>query len=268
VLTSAKRVGFPDNGGSSVGIFAIEMKKRDLIRFALALACLAKPALSAGQESKTQPFDEGSLASRPADFNTDIYYRNKLEFSFETGVLPVNIPFPFDVFVGVDYTQYPLHYTLVPIFSSLRWHMGKLSGPRVLRGNTDLTLTLSITAIARGPETRYGAFVLGARRNFVPRRWRATPYFELRGGAGYIDAQGPHGVLYAQGQDFTFTMMVGGGARYNFNPHYSMALGFNYMHVSNAFLSEPKHRDYGINVYGPMVGFNMRLGKPKQKSVQ
>jgi hypothetical protein len=113
VLTSAKLVGFPDNGGSSVGIFAIEMKKRDLIRFALALACLAKPALSAGQESKTQPFDEGSLASRPADFNTDIYYRNKLEFSFETGVLPVNIPFPFDVFVGVDYTQYPLHYTLV-----------------------------------------------------------------------------------------------------------------------------------------------------------
>lgn len=243
------------------------MRKRDLILFALALACLAKPALSAGQESKTQPFDEGPLASKPADFNTDIYYRNKLEFSLETGVLPVNIPFPFDVFVGVDYTQWPLHYTLVPIFPSLRWHMGKLSGPRVLRGNTDLTLTLSITAIPRGPETRYGAFDLGVRRNFVPRGWRATPYFELRGGAGFIDAQGPHGVRYAQGQDFTFTMMVGFGARYNFNPRYSMALGISYMHISNAFLSEPKTRDYGINVCGPMVGFNMRLGKPKQKSV-
>ena len=40
-----------------------------------------------------------------ADFNTDIYYRNKLEFSQEVGVLPFNIPCPFDAFVDVEYTQ-------------------------------------------------------------------------------------------------------------------------------------------------------------------
>jgi len=232
-----------------------------ILGFALFLGCLTEPVLSMGEDSKTEPIHN----SGPADFNTDIYYRNKLEFSQEVGVLPFNIPFPFDVLVGVEYTQSPLHYTLVPIFTSLRWHMGKVNGPSILRGNTDLTLTLSFTAIPRGPETKYGAFDLGVRRNFVYRNWRAAPYFELRGGAGFIDAQGPHGNTLAQGQDFTFTLMVGFGARYNFNPRYSIALGNTYMHVSNAFLSEPRHRDNGINVYGPMVGFNMRIGKAKHR---
>jgi hypothetical protein len=103
------------------------------------------------------------------------------------------------------------------------------------------------------------------RRNFIQPRWRIVPYFELRGGVGDIDAKGPDGVLYAQGQDLTFTFMMGSGVRYNFNPRYSMSSGLTYMHISNAYLSQPKHEDFGINVYGPMVGFNMRIGKPKQK---
>jgi len=205
-----------------------------------------------GQKSKTLP-----------DFNDEIYYRNKLEFSQEFGVLPINIPFVFDLFVGGNYSESWRHYTLVPVFPSLRWHMGKLNGPGVLRGNTDLTASLSFTAIPRGPETRYGAFDLGVRRNFVHRNWRTAPYFEFRLGAGYIDAKGPDHVQLAQGQDFTFTLMLGSGARYNFNPRYSMAIGATYMHVSNLYLSEPKYIDNGINVVGPLVGFNMRVGKPK-----
>lgn len=244
------------------------MNNRILWLSAFFLVCLTDPILSTGQDSKNQPAVGVVHNSDRADFNTFIYYRNKLEFSQEVGVLPFNIPFPFDAFVGVDYTQSPLHYTLVPIISSLRWQMGKLNGPSILRGNTDLTLGLSFTAIPRGPETRYGAFDLGVRRNFVPRNWRIAPYFELRGGAGFIDAQGPHGNRLAQGQDFTFTLMVGFGARYNFNPRYSVALGNAFMHVSNAFLSEPRYRDNGINVFGPMVGFNMRIGKAKHRPEQ
>jgi hypothetical protein len=244
--------------------FYFKMIKRNLKFFTLALACLTQPVLSMGQDSNTQPQAEVSQSSKPADFNNDIYYRNKLEYSQELGVLPVNIPFVFDVFVGDNYSQKPLHYTLVPIFPSLRWHMGKINGPWILRGNTDLTVTMSLTAIPRGPETHYEAFDLGFRRNFVHRNWRTAPYFEARTGAGFINAQGPHGVRYAQGQDFTFTLMVGSGVRYNFNPRYSLAVGCSYMHVSNLYLSEPKYPDNGINVYGPMVGFNMRIGKPKQ----
>jgi hypothetical protein len=198
------------------------------------------------------------------DLNDEIYYRNKLEFSQEIGVLPINIPFVFDLFVGDDYSQKPLHYTLVPVFPSVRWHMGKISGPGILRGNTDLTVTGSITAIPRGPETHYVAFDLGLRRNFVHRNWRTAPYFETRVGAGRIDAKGPLGVRWAQGQDFTFTLMVGSGVRYNFSPKYSVAVGCSYMHVSNAYMSLPKYDDNGINVYGPMIGFNMRLGRPRQ----
>ena len=85
-------------------------------------------------------------------------------------------------------------------------------------------------------------------------------------GAGRIDAKGPSGVPFAQGQDFTFTLWLGAGVRYNFNPRYSMTLGPAYMHVSNAYLSEPKYVDHGINVCGGMIGFNMRLGKPKPAS--
>ena len=222
-----------------------------------------------GQDGPASASDEVIPVSRPApDLNADVYYRNKLEFSLDTGVLPINIPFVFDVFVGGDYSQRPLHYTLVPIFPSLRWHMGDVRGPWILRGNTDLTATLSFTAIPRGPETRYGAFDLGVRRNFVPRNWKAAPYFELRLGAGFIDAKAPYGAPYAQGQDFTFTLMLGAGVRYNFNSRYSMTLGPEYMHVSNAYMSEPKYLDHGINVCGAMVGFNVRLGRARHKAVR
>lgn len=236
----------------------------------LLLICVLQPGLGMGQNpiiSGTGAVIQVPPLPRRTDFNTDIYYRNKLEYSFETGVLPINIPFVFDIFVGDNYTQKPLHYTLVPIFPSLRWHMGSIRGPGILRGNTDLTATLSLTAIPRGPENRYGAFDLGVRRNFVQRNWRVAPYFEFRAGAGFIDAKGAH-VTWAQGQDFTFTLMLGSGVRYNFNPRYSLSFGPEYMHVSNLYMSEPKYLDNGINVCGAMIGFNMRLGKSREQAGQ
>jgi hypothetical protein len=200
---------------------------------------------------------------QPRDFNEDIYYKYRLDYSQQLGVLPINIPFVFDVFVGGDYSQKPLHYTVMPIMPSIRWEVGKISGPSFLRGNTDITASLPFTVVLRGPEHLYGAFALGARRNFIYRNWRSVPYFDFRAGAGFIDAQEPHGVMYAQGQDFTFTLIMGSGVRYSFNPKWSMEVGATYMHVSNLYLSEPKYPNNGINVWGPIVGFNKRLGRPK-----
>jgi hypothetical protein len=37
--------------------------------------------------------EERVPVSKPADFNRDIYYRNKLKFSLDGGWLPINIPF-------------------------------------------------------------------------------------------------------------------------------------------------------------------------------
>ena len=206
-----------------------------------------------------------SPKKRP-DFNQNIFYRNKLEVSVESGYLPANIPFVFNFMTGDTYTTWPLKYTLVPTILSLRWHIDNISGPPILRGNDDFSFSLAYTAIPRGAETHYVAFDYGIRHNFVPRRWHLTPYYEMRGGIGNIDAQGPHRVLYAQGQDLTITLMMGSGARYNLNPRFSFAGGFTYMHVSNCYMSEPKYVDYGINVWGPIFGFYARLGSPRRSS--
>jgi Lipid A 3-O-deacylase (PagL) len=195
------------------------------------------------------------------DFNREIYYRNKLEFALDGGWLPVNIPFPFNVFEGDPYDLYPLRYTLVPVIASLRWHMGNSWGWPVIRGNWDMTFSASYTAITKGAETRYFSYDMGLRRNFIPRNWRATPYWDVRAGLGLINAKGPMGVYYAQGQNFTFNINMGAGVRYNLNPHYSFSAGLNWMHISNANLSAPAYSNYGINVYGPMFGVDIRLGR-------
>ncbi len=241
------------------------VKNREEIRkmffFTLILACLTQPALSIAQDSKSQFSDESLLASEPADFNRKVYFKHKLEFSLDSGWLPNNIPFIFDPFMGEKWSRVPMDYTLVPIIPSLRWHWGNVAGPSFIRGNTDLTFSLSYTDIPRGPEHLYAAFMFGVRRNFVQPNWRVVPYAEARAGVGYTDAKGPYGVLYAQGQDLTFNFILGGGVRYNFSPRYSISSGIAYMHVSNAYLSQPKVYDYGINVFGPTVGTTVGLGK-------
>ena len=201
------------------------------------------------------------LKSTPPAFNRDIYYKNKLEFSLDSGWLPINIPFVFDVFLGDSYNMTNLKYTLVPIIASLRWQMDDVGGPWIFRGNWDLTTSGAVTLIPRGPETRYFAWIMGIRRNFVPRRGRIAPYFDGRLGLGNINAKEPVGVLYGQGQDFTFTVNMGSGVRYNFNSRYSISAGLNWMHISNLYLSEPQFSNYGINVYGPMFGIDVRLRK-------
>ena len=218
-----------------------------------------------GENSAMQPLATSLRKAEPPDLNKNIFYRNKLEFSLNGGWLPVNIPFPLDIFVGDVYNTYPLKYTLVPIIASIRWHLNDLGGPRILRGNWDLTASGSITAIPRGPESRYFSYLMGIRRNFVPRNWRAVPYFDVRLGLGNIDAKGPKGVQYAQGEDFTFTVNMGSGVRYNLNPRYAISAGLNFMHISNLDLSQGNGkpnwgiRNYGINVYGPMIGIDVQL---------
>jgi len=207
----------------------------------------------------------GKAKNRP-DRNLDIYYRNRREFSLDVGWHPVNIPFIYDFAVGDNYNMTPLKYTLVPIIASLRWHVTNVGWPWIFRGNMDFTFSGSVTAIPRGPETHYYSFDFGIRRNFVYRNWKVVPFFEQRGGIGIINAKEPLGVLFTQGQNLTFTYDLGVGARYNIDSKYSFSAGMNYMHISNGYLSEPQFTNYGINVYGPMFGIDVRLGKPHHAS--
>ena len=81
-------------------------------------------------------------------------------------------------------------------------------------------------------------------------------------------------MAYAQGQDLTFTVNMGSGVRYNFNPRYALSAGINFMHISNLDLSESNGkpnwgvRNYGINVYGPMVGIVIQLRRHQGDSEQ
>jgi hypothetical protein len=210
------------------------------------------------------------------DFDREIYFKNKFEFSQDVGWLPINVPFPFDFMLSDQYQLYPLKYTLVPIIGSVRWQIGDIRGPLILRGNWEVEASLGMVAIPRGPETHYFTYIMGMRRNFVPRNWRVTPYFDWRAGLGYIDAKGPLRVPYAQGQDFTFTLNMGSGLRYNFSPRYAVTVGLNWMHISNGNLSEHKFdpnqhdpwgvENFGINVYGPMFGVDIQLHRHPRRS--
>lgn len=232
------------------------------------------PHKSSSEISDNSPSESSSIKSnlkiqplyKPPDFNRQIFYKNKLEFSQDIGWLPINIPFPFDFMFHADYNTYPLKYTLAPFISSLRWQIDNVKGPLILRGNWEVDCSGAAVWVARGPETRYLAWIMGMRRNFVPRNWHVTPYFDWRIGLGNIDAKGPLGVPYAQGQDFTFTLNMGSGVRYNLSPRYALTAGLDWMHISNANLSEGPAgnwgvRNYGINVYGPMVGFVMQVDR-------
>ena len=215
-----------------------------------------------GPAEGSKPPSAAVVRKSPAiDSERNFFYKNKLELSLEGGWLPVNIPFVFDVFLGDGYTTTPLKYTLEPIIASVRWQVDDVDGPWIFRGNWDLEASGAAVLIPTGPETRYFAFILGFRRNFVPRRGRFAPYFDGRLGMGEINAKEPQGVLYAQGQNFTFTMNMGSGVRYNFSPRYAIWSGLNWMHISNLYLSQPQFANYGINVYGPMFGIDVRLGR-------
>src|ERR1700674_2559436 len=128
------------------------MRVRTLILFTVMLACLTHSTKSISQDSNGQASDENVQVPKP-DSNEEIYYKNRLDFSLESGWLPVNIPFAFDFLLGGGYGVTPLKYTLVPTIASLRWQMDRVRGPSILRGNWDLEFSGALTLTQRGPET-------------------------------------------------------------------------------------------------------------------
>src|ERR1700674_1500077 len=151
------------------------MRGRTLILFTVMLACLTYAAKSIAQDSNGHASDEKVQVPKP-DFNEEIYYKNRLDFSLESGWLPGNIPFVFDFLLGGGDGVTPLKYTLIPTIASLRWQMERVRGPSILRGNWDLEFSGALTLIPRGPETYYGAYLMGLRRNFVRPHWRIVPF--------------------------------------------------------------------------------------------
>ncbi|MFI5351703.1 MAG: acyloxyacyl hydrolase [Candidatus Binatales bacterium] len=241
------------------------MKTRIAVGLALAILALSRPSFAGDSSSSLEAANSPDSAGG-GDFNREIYYRNKLELSFDTGYLPFNTPLILGPILG-DRFQREAHlpnYIIVPLMLSLRWHLYDIKGRSFWRGNTELGLSGSYNVIVHGPESYYASLGSGVRYNFVQPNWRVVPYTELRIGLGFTDAAQPYQVAHhewpnGQGQDFTFTFIFGSGVRYNFSPRYSMAAGLEYMHISNAYLSEPQYYNHGVNVVGPRLEFNVAL---------
>src|SRR5208282_5588471 len=108
------------------------MKLQRLILCAL-ISFLLSTSLFAADSKNTLP-DTPTVNLEAVDFNDKIYYKNKLELSFDTGWLPYNIPFIFNPLMGEKWSRVPLDYTLVPLILSLRWQLYNVNGPLFLRG--------------------------------------------------------------------------------------------------------------------------------------
>ena len=211
---------------------------------------------------------EATAAIPRRDIVHEVFRKHRWDFSLEGGRFHNNIPFVFDFLLGDGYNMTGLDYTLAPFIASFRWQLSGVHGHTFFRGTWEGSVSATYTMIPRGPETRYFAYMMGFRRNFVQPNWKVIPYSEFRAGVGNVNAKGPLGVFGAQGQDLAFTLFFGSGFRYIMNERYSLLFGAGYMHISNLYLSEPRFLDYGINVYGPTMGIEVRLGRDREQTVR
>jgi hypothetical protein len=125
-----------------------------------ALLLLLFARFAESQEPTSHPIHDFFFFSGAGDFNRSVFYRNKLEFSLDSGWEPINIPFVYNFVTSSTYTTWPLHYTLEPNIASVRWTIDNIDWPSILRGTTDYTFSGTYVDIPRGPKTRYFAFCL------------------------------------------------------------------------------------------------------------
>jgi len=144
------------------------MKTRIAVGLALAILALSRPSFAGDSSSSLEAANSPDSAGG-GDFNREIYYRNKLELSFDTGYLPFNTPLILGPVLG-DRFQREAHlpnYIIVPLMLSLRWHLYDIKGRSFWRGNTELGLSGSYNVIVHGPESYYASLGSGVRYNFI-----------------------------------------------------------------------------------------------------
>ncbi len=144
-------------------------------------------------------------------------------------------------------------YTIVPIELTASLAVDDVSLDNFLggwlRGYTEFEFRGQYDAITLGPEDRYAGILVGPRYNFVQPGWKIIPYVEGTVGVGFATSRPQLGGL---GQDFNFSFEVGAGAKYQINCDWSVRLGVQYQHMSNAGLSSPI-KNNPIDACGPVL---------------
>jgi opacity protein-like surface antigen len=119
----------------------------------------------------------------------------------------------------------------------------------IFRGYTEFLFRGQYDVISHGPEDRYAGILVGPRYNFVQPGWKIIPYVEGTVGIGFANSNPTQGGL---GQDFNFSFETGAGAKYQINCDWSVRLGVQYQHMSNAGLSSPI-KNNPIDAIGPIL---------------
>jgi hypothetical protein len=194
------------------------------------------------------------------------------QVDIETRIAPVEKDWRIELNSGVLFSNVredndsETGYTLIPNALTAGMRLDDVSLDNVmggvLRGNMEFIFRADGIAVTHGPESRLLGLSVGPRYNFVQPGWKIVPFVEGPVGFLFADSNpiilgtpgsktaGQHGL----GQDFNFMFGVAVGARYDITDTYFIRLAIQYLHVSNAGLSEPGRKNQPIDAIGPQLG--------------
>jgi hypothetical protein len=101
----------------------------------------------------------------------------------------------------------PNSYEVAAQFFTARWRWGLIERDSWLQGYNQVYATFMAEPLVRGPENFYYGVSLGFRYNFAKPGARFVPYVSGGIGLGWLDSHA--NVFGAQGQDFTFNILIG-----------------------------------------------------------
>ncbi len=132
----------------------------------------------------------------------------------------------------------------------------------VFRGYTEFLFRGDYYNEVWGQENRLAGISVGPRYNFVQPGWKIVPFVEGTVGVLFADSDSQadsQGLQRGLGQDFNFTFGAAVGFRYDISEDWYLRLSADYVHVSNAGLSEPDHQNRAIDAVGPKLGIGYRF---------
>lgn len=149
----------------------------------------------------------------------------------------------------------PLDYRIAPVQAVWRspvvWDLWRAADGRRLTVRHRLALVGE--HFVRGPEDYYLAFAAAPSVELWSADWRSALFFEVGGGAGFVNATGVAG---GQGQDLTFNWFTQLGLRRQLEPRLALTAGLYFTHHSNLGMTRPNP---GIDALGVNLGLVWRL---------
>jgi hypothetical protein len=153
-------------------------------------------------------------------------------------------------YLGKVKSNSPHHYRIVPVQAVWRspplWNIW--TSPTGARLTVRNRFALVGEAIMRGPEDHYFAIAGSPTFELWSADRRTAGFFEIGGGAGFLNSKGVAG---GQGQDLAFNWFTQAGVRRQLDQRMALTAGLYFTHHSNLGMTNPNP---GIDVLGVNFG--------------